>query len=232
MENKDSMVLYGSVYRQFERLLQRGKKEEALEYIQAVMEYGFDGVIPNEDSDVWLYGFDSNMISIDNAAARYAKAQESGSRGGRPKISLDKDEVMKKKEELRTWGAVAKYYGISERTLYNFRHQSTPDKSENRKKPESENSENFPEKFRNGKNLNVNVNVTENANVTETLTETRKEQLMEEVSIDGFIRARGCFVSDNIDQAARELSGFGYSQTEIDFLLAQLFPAQHSTRSH
>ena len=187
MENKDSMVLYGSVYRQFKRMLQRGMREDALEYITAIMEYGFDGLIPNEDSAVWLYGFDSNMASIDSATVRYAKAQENGSLGGRTRKELNKAEVLAKKEELKTWGAVARYFKVDEKTLRKIRAEwekpIIPENPEFREKliPEFLKSGNFPEFREEGKNLNVNVNVTENytknGNESPSITEERKQEI-------------------------------------------------------
>ena len=174
MSSKDSMVLYGSVYRQFERMIQHGMKEQALEYITAIMEYGFDGVVPDNDSMVWLYGFDSNIASIDCAAVRYAKAQENGSLSGRARKELNKEEVLAKKEELKTWGAVARYFKVDDKTLRKIRAEwEKPNTPESRENPE------IPGKREIGKNLNVNVNVTENNNETINaplgLSEERKE---------------------------------------------------------
>lgn len=152
MNSKDSMVLYGSVYRQFKRMMQHGMKEQALEYITAIMEYGFDGVTPGDDSMVWLYGFDSNITSIDCAAVRYAKAQESGSLGGRARKELNKEEVLAKKEELKTWGAVARYFKVDEKTLRRIRAEwEKPNTTENEKIPEIR-EKLFPE---NGKNPEI-----------------------------------------------------------------------------
>ncbi len=40
MDYRNSFVLYESVYCQYERLISRGKYEEARELIEAVMKYG------------------------------------------------------------------------------------------------------------------------------------------------------------------------------------------------
>lgn len=73
---KQSFVLYESVYAQFERLLKAEKAEGANRYIDAVMQYGLYGVVPEESDDVWLYGLDNVMASIDSAKSNYRKKIE------------------------------------------------------------------------------------------------------------------------------------------------------------
>ena len=145
MNNTESFVLYESVYKQFE-ILKKRKPAVATDFIEAIMEYGLYGVIPDEESDVWLYGFEQSTTSIQRAKDRYAAAVENGSKGGRPSKSLNKEDVLQKKEELRTWKAVAKFYGIDEDTLRKIRKSWETEKAE---KP---------------KNLNDNVNVNDNKN--------------------------------------------------------------------
>ena len=94
--NKGSFVLYESVYKQFE-LLKKRKPESAGDFIEAIMEFGLYGVIPDEESDVWLYGFEQSITSISAAKDRYNTAIENGKKGGRPK---EVDETKKKKSEL------------------------------------------------------------------------------------------------------------------------------------
>lgn len=73
---KQSFVLYESVYAQFERLVKAEKAEGANRYIDAVMQYGLYGVVPEESDDVWLYGLDNVMASIDSAKSNYRKKIE------------------------------------------------------------------------------------------------------------------------------------------------------------
>lgn len=230
MENKDSMVLYGSVYRQFERMLKRGMREDALEYIAAIMEYGFDGIIPDENSAVWLYGFDSNMASIDSAAVRYAKAQESGSLGGRARKELDKTEVLAKKEELKTWGAVARYFKVDEKTLRKIRAEwekpLIPENPKIREKliPEIPENGKFPEIREDGKNLNVNVNVTENYTENDNefplISEKRKQEIQQEIGIDGFVYRTQKHLLAGAEE--EELTTLGYTPEEILYIVAEL----------
>ena len=145
MNNTESFVLYESVYKQFE-ILKKRKPDAATDFIEAIMEYGLYGVVPDEESEVWLYGFEQSTTSIQRAKDRYAAAVENGSKGGRPSKSLNKEDVLQKKEELRTWKAVAKFYGIDEDTLRKIRKSWETEKAE---KP---------------KNLNDNVNVNDNKN--------------------------------------------------------------------
>lgn len=73
MEYKQSFVLYESVYFQFERLIKAGKADGANRYIDAVMQYGLYGVVPEENDEVWLYGLDNVMASINSAKSNYRK---------------------------------------------------------------------------------------------------------------------------------------------------------------
>lgn len=129
MNNTESFVLYESVYKQFE-ILKKRKPDAATDFIEAIMEYGLYGVVPDEESEVWLYGFEQSTTSIQRAKDRYAAAVENGSKGGRPPKNLNKDEVLQKKEELKTWKAVAKFYGIDEDTLRKIRKSWETEKTE------------------------------------------------------------------------------------------------------
>jgi hypothetical protein len=155
MNNTESFVLYESVYKQFE-ILKKRKPDAATEFIEAIMEYGLYGVVPDEESEVWLYGFEQSTTSIQRAKDRYAAAAENGSKGGRPSKNLNKEDVLQKKEELRTWKAVAKFYGIDEDTLRKIRKSWETEKTE---KPKNLND-----------NVNVNVTVNDNDNVLENST--------------------------------------------------------------
>jgi hypothetical protein len=56
---------------------------------------------------------------------------ENGSKGGRARVELNKDEVYEKKRELKTWKATAAYFGVDEDTLRARRKEW--EESENRK---------------------------------------------------------------------------------------------------
>ena len=71
MEYKNSFVCYESVYRQFERLIRRGKQQEANAFIDAVMRYGLYGEKPDDDSEIWDFGFDGIIATISSAKAKY-----------------------------------------------------------------------------------------------------------------------------------------------------------------
>ena len=80
-------------------------------------------------------------------------------------------QILKKKEELGTWKAVAGYYGVTEQTLRNKRVEW--------------------EKQKNPKNLNDNVNVNVNDNVNEKENEKKDfSYLYDEVGCDGYVRKK------------------------------------------
>lgn len=84
ISNKEAFVFYESMYKQLMILYKRGKLKEYVELSIAIQEYGLYGVIPDEDSDVWLYGFEQAATNISVAKDRYETAKENGSKGGRP----------------------------------------------------------------------------------------------------------------------------------------------------
>lgn len=116
----NAIVIYQSMYKQFLRLSKKNP-EMAIEYITALLKYGFEGIEPDEDSDVMMYGFDADKVALDNAAVRYLKAQENGAQGGRPSTKITAAMAYEKYEQLHNWDAVAKYFGTSRRTLERIR---------------------------------------------------------------------------------------------------------------
>lgn len=119
--NDSSFVLYESVYKQAQILEKRVGADAAMHFMNAIMEFGLYGVIPEEDDEVWLYGFEQTITSIDRAKKRHIQAVEGGKKGGRPAIEIPKDEIIQKKAELKTWIAVAAYFGIDVDTLRKIR---------------------------------------------------------------------------------------------------------------
>ena len=150
-KSANAIVIYQSMYKQFLRLSKKNP-EMAIEYITALLQYGFEGIEPDEDSDVMMYGFDADKIALDNAAVRYLKAQENGAKGGRPTKRPPAAELQQKYEELKTWAAVAKYYGVTERTTRNWREAE-----ETGKNRAEETSGTLPEAEKTGGNLEKEI---------------------------------------------------------------------------
>ena len=189
MRNNCSFVFYESVWKQYQ-ILDARRPEAAKAFMRAVIEYGLYDIVPPEDDEVWMYGLEQTITSIDAAKGRREKNQEDGSKGGRPAIRFERELIEQKKQELKTWKAVAEFLGIDEKTLRKIRsnwEEEKPEKpeipvntgknlfpvspildEENNKtgKTDGKNGKNGKNvgKTENGKNLNVNVNVTENLN--------------------------------------------------------------------
>ena len=114
---KQSFVLYESVYAQFERLLKANKVEGANRYIDAVMQYGLYGVLPEESDEVWLFGLDNVMASIDSAKSNYRK-----------KINVPREELERYLREGLTQAQIAEKFSCSVDTIqrrikeYNLRN--------------------------------------------------------------------------------------------------------------
>lgn len=100
INNKEAFVFYESMYKQLMILYKRGKLKEYVELSIAIQEYGLYGVIPDEESDVWLYGFEQAATNISVAKDRYEMAKENGSKGGRPVLYPMMDMVELRKQGL------------------------------------------------------------------------------------------------------------------------------------
>ena len=140
--NKGSFVLYESVYKQFE-LLKKRKPEVAGDFIEAIMEFGLYGVIPDEESDIWLYGFEQSITSISAAKDRYNTAIENGKKGGRPK-EVDQTKVLELKNKGMTNNQVAKELNCSVSTIEkvnakNRKNRKNPNENVNDNENENEN---------------------------------------------------------------------------------------------
>lgn len=189
MRNSCSFVFYESVWKQYQ-ILDARRPEAAKAFMRAVIEYGLYDIVPPEDDEVWMYGLEQTITSIDAAKGRREKNQEDGSKGGRPAIRFERELIEQKKQELKTWKAVAEFLGIDEKTLRKIRNNWEEEKAEKPEIPVNTGKNLFPVspildeennetgktdgkngkngknvgKTENGKNLNVNVNVTENLN--------------------------------------------------------------------
>lgn len=121
-ERNEHFVLYASMFNTFSLLREKRSVQEACDYIEAIMAYGFDNILPKQDSPVWLYGFEKDKISIDNAQARYEKSQVNGSKGGRKKTEIDIDKLCRLKETTKmTWDEIAnEFLPLSTRTLQRY----------------------------------------------------------------------------------------------------------------
>lgn len=205
MRNSCSFVFYESVWKQYQ-ILDARRPEAAKAFMRAVIEYGLYDIVPPEDDEVWMYGLEQTITSIDAAKGRREKNQEDGSKGGRPAVRFERELIEQKKQELKTWKAVAEFLGIDEKTLRKIRSSWEEEKTEKREIPVIPGKNLFPVspildeednetgktggkngkngknvgKTENGKNLNVNVNVTENLNERENspLFLAEKERVM------------------------------------------------------
>ena len=152
MEYKNSFVLYESVYVQYDRLMRRGKVQVAQDFINAVMRYGLYGETPEEESEIWDFGFDGVIATISSAKDRYTK-----------RIDIPREELERFVSEGRTQQEIASYYNCSVDTVqrrmkdYGIARRKT---AENTAKPqEPRRTAVLPQENR--KQLNVNENENE-----------------------------------------------------------------------
>ena len=154
MDYKNSFVLYESVYAQYDRLMRRGKVQAAQDFINAVMRYGLYGDEPDEDSEVWDYGFDGVIATISSAKDRYTK-----------RIDIPQEELEQFVQEGRTQQEIASFYNCSVDTIqrrmkqYGIARRKT---AENTAKPqEAHRTADLPQKSRKQFNENDNENIYE-----------------------------------------------------------------------
>ena len=157
MEYKNSFVLYESVYVQYDRLMKRGKVQVAQDFINAVMRYGLYGETPDEESEIWDFGFDGVVATISSAKDRYTK-----------RIDIPREELERFVSEGRTQQEIASYYNCSVDTVqrrmkdYGIARRKT---AENTAKPqEPHRTADLPQKSRTQFNVNENDNEDEEEN--------------------------------------------------------------------
>ena len=143
MRNSCSFVFYESVWKQYQ-ILDARRPEAAKAFMRAVIEYGLYDIVPPEDDEVWMYGLEQTITSIDAAKGRREKNQEDGSKGGRPAIRFERELIEQKKQELKTWKAVAEFLGIDEKTLRKIRSNWEEEKTEKREIPVNTGKNLFP----------------------------------------------------------------------------------------
>ena len=71
IEYRETFLFYESYGKTFERLRQINK-DKADQYIYALIRYGLYGELPEEDSDVWLFGFDGVILALAVSGLRCA----------------------------------------------------------------------------------------------------------------------------------------------------------------
>lgn len=173
----ENFVFYGSWREALEGFKEDFGEDYAKEVLWNLMTFGTSGDINTSKKSI--EGFINGTVAPNIGAAkdRYKASVENGKKGGRPSIELDMDEVYQKKEELGTWKAVAKHYGISEQTLKNKRDQwqSNPKNPKNLDKDiynyiynyNDNNNDNYKDKeniiIENSKNPKIPIQITDAA---------------------------------------------------------------------
>ena len=154
MEYKNSFILYESVYVQYDRLMRRGKVQTAQAFIDAVMRYGLYGEVPDDESEIWDYGFDGVVATVSAAKSRYTK-----------QIEVPPEELQKLVDEGLTQQEIARYYNCSVDTIqrrmkqYGIARRKT---AENTAKPQDlHRTADLPQKDRKQFNENKNDNEEE-----------------------------------------------------------------------
>ena len=156
MEYKNSFVCYESVYRQFERMVQRGKQQEANEFIDAVMRYGLYGEKPDENSEIWDFGFDGIIATISSAKEKYQK-----------KINVPEEELAAMLRSGQTQQQIANHYGCSVDTIQRRMKQYGLNRNtaaNTAKQTASQSTADFTAKGRTQLNVNDNDNGKEKEN--------------------------------------------------------------------
>ena len=131
--------------------MRRGKIEAAQAFINAVMRYGLYGEVPDDESEIWDYGFDGVVATVSAAKSRYTK-----------QIDVPQDELQMLVDEGRTQQDIANYYNCSVDTIqrrmkqYGIARRKT---AENTAKPqEPHRTAVIPQKDRKQFNENENEN--------------------------------------------------------------------------
>ena len=105
LQYKETFLFYESYGKTFERLRQIDK-EKADQYIYSLIRYGLYNELPPQESDVWLFGFDGVIATINSAKTNRAK-----------KINIPYDELQELIEQGNTQDEMAKAFGCSVDTI-------------------------------------------------------------------------------------------------------------------
>lgn len=167
MINTQSFVLYESVYKHIQTLEKKVSAETALKYANAIMEFGLYGIVPNENDDVWIYGFEQAMTSIYSSKEKYNKSVENGKKGGAPR-KYDHDLIVELKRQGLTNKQVAEELGCSEITV----SRALKEKREETESEEQHNNINDKSKYNLNDTDNLKEKDNENQNDTYTLNDT------------------------------------------------------------
>lgn len=105
IEYKETFLFYESYGKTFERLRQIDK-EKADQYIYALIRYGLYNELPPQDSDVWLFGFDGVIATINSAKSNRAK-----------KINIPKEDLEEMINQGLTQEEISKAFSCSVDTI-------------------------------------------------------------------------------------------------------------------
>lgn len=105
MEYKETFIFYESYMKTYERLRKLDVNKADL-YIYSLMQYGLYNELPEQDSEVWLYGFDGVVATINAAKANRAK-----------RINVPKEELEQMINEGKTQEEISQYFGCSLPTI-------------------------------------------------------------------------------------------------------------------
>lgn len=105
IEYKETFLFYESYGKTFERLRQINK-DKADQYIYALIRYGLYNELPPQDSDVWLFGFDGVIATINSAKSNRAK-----------KINIPKEDLEEMINQGLTQEEISKAFSCSVDTI-------------------------------------------------------------------------------------------------------------------
>ena len=111
---RDSVVFYRSFW---EILEDFPDPEDWRTLLRGVFAHVFDEEEPEFQDPALRIAYKHFQISTDSAAARYDKAVENGTKGGRPRRWVDQKEAELAFEKLGSWTKVAEELDVSRETL-------------------------------------------------------------------------------------------------------------------
>lgn len=121
-KEETNFVFYGSWYKTIQAFLETNS-ELAKNFALGIIEYGCTGEIISCDSPYKEMILGMIAPNIDSAQERYQKAVEAGKQGGRPS-QIDKDEVLKLKEEGLSNKEIAEKLNSNTNTIKQILHRN------------------------------------------------------------------------------------------------------------
>ena len=219
--NYSNFVFYGSWRDTLEGFKEDFGEEYAREALWNLMLMATAGDIETDKKSIIGFVRGACMPNVEAAQDRYERAQLNGQKGGRPKVlsGVDEQTIAAWRREGYTAVQIGDMLGVNEKTVRRtngWKEYLTYGLTDKTDKTDTKTQN--PEK-----DIDIEKEkekAKEKGNKPMTINEKRKQEIRQEIGIDGFIyRTQEHLRADTKEQ---ELAALGYTPEEILYIVAEL----------